>query len=407
MSKHHGNVFGGMLLIAGSCIGAGMLGIPIVTGIAGFLPSLVMLFVVWAFMTLTGLLIVEVNGCFSKQVNFVSMVGHSLGRAGRWLTWVLYLFLFYSLLVAYTVDSGDYISRFARGLFPVVFPKWAGSAFFVLLFGGVVYMGTRTVDLWNRVLMFFKVIAYGCLIVFGLKHILPHLLVRTDLKYTFISAPILITSFGFHNMIPSITAYLNGDMYKVKKAILGGGLMALAIYLVWNLIILGVVPIDGKNGLVESLHLGQDASIALAKILGATWVSGFAQTLAFFAILTSFLAQSLALVHFWADGLNVSHIKKENLSLCAISLVPPLIFSVLYPQIFFSALGFAGGICAVILFGLFPVLMVWIGRYRMQTESTYRVLGGKPLLIGIAAFAILIFVYQLATMLGFEFFPMF
>ena len=40
--KKEGSVFGGMLLIAGSCIGSGMLGIPIVTGVAGFFPSLLM-----------------------------------------------------------------------------------------------------------------------------------------------------------------------------------------------------------------------------------------------------------------------------------------------------------------------------------------------------------------------------
>jgi tyrosine-specific transport protein len=39
-----GSIFGGVLLIAGSCIGAGMLGLPIITGIAGFFPSLLMFF---------------------------------------------------------------------------------------------------------------------------------------------------------------------------------------------------------------------------------------------------------------------------------------------------------------------------------------------------------------------------
>lgn len=408
MSSHHkGSLLGGMLLIAGSCIGAGMLGIPIVTGIAGFYPATVMIFIVWAFMTITGLLLVEVNGWFEKQVNFISMVGHSLGRVGRWLTWVLYLFLFYSLLVAYTVDSGVYVSNFVRGIFPTDLPNWAGSAFFVLLFGVVVYMGTRTVDMWNRVMMVVKIAAYIGLVLFGIKHISPDLLARTKVTYAFIAVPVLVTSFGFHNMIPSISAYMHGDSRKVKKAIIGGGLIALIIYLVWNLIVLGAVPLEGENGLAQSLKLGQDASIALARVLGATWVSGFAQTLAFVAILTSFLAQSLALVHFWADGLSVSHIKKENVSLCAITLIPPLVFAILYPQIFFSALGFAGGICAVILFGLFPVLMVWIGRYRLEASSSYRVWGGKGLLIAIAVFAALVFIYQLSTMLGFEYFPTF
>lgn len=44
MNEKRGSVLGGMLLIAGSCIGAGMLGLPIVTGLSGFFPSLAMFF---------------------------------------------------------------------------------------------------------------------------------------------------------------------------------------------------------------------------------------------------------------------------------------------------------------------------------------------------------------------------
>jgi tyrosine-specific transport protein len=68
-----GSIPGGILLVAGSCIGAGMLALPILTGLSGFFPSLSILLASWAFMTFTGLLLVEVNGWFSNQVNLVSM----------------------------------------------------------------------------------------------------------------------------------------------------------------------------------------------------------------------------------------------------------------------------------------------------------------------------------------------
>ena len=44
MNEKSGSVLGGMLLIAGSCIGAGMLGLPILTGLSGLMPSLFMFF---------------------------------------------------------------------------------------------------------------------------------------------------------------------------------------------------------------------------------------------------------------------------------------------------------------------------------------------------------------------------
>src|SRR3990172_6826253 len=130
MAEKPGSLLGGMLLISGSCIGAGMLGLPIVTGLAGFFPSLIMFFLAWLFMTFTGLLLVDVNSSFKRQVNFVTMVGHSLGRFGRLLCWVLYVFLFYSLLVAYTTGSGGLVSSFLGALFSNSFPLWAGCLFF-------------------------------------------------------------------------------------------------------------------------------------------------------------------------------------------------------------------------------------------------------------------------------------
>ena len=389
-----GSLIGGMLLIAGSCIGAGMLGLPILTGLAGFFPSLFMFVAAWIFMTLTGLLLVEANGWFSHQVNIVTLAGHALGRVGRVLSWTLYLFLFYALLVSYISGSGNLVSTFIQGI-----PAWAGSLFFTALFGSIVYFGTRPVDLWNRLLMIGKIGAYFGLVFLGLKMITPELLLHARPSYVFFSLPILVISFGYHNMIPTLTAYMKGDLKRVRFTIIGGGLLALIIYVVWEVLVLGIVPLEGSHGILDSLHKDQEASQALAYILGSSWVSVLAQTLAFFAILTSFLAQSLGLVHFLADGLNVTRAKKESVFLCLLTLGPPLAVALIYPKLFFKALNFAGGICAVILFGVMPAVMVWIGRYRNQTLSSYRVKGGRSLLVGILLTSALIFFSQIASML--------
>jgi len=400
MSEKHGSIFGGTLLIAGSCIGAGMLALPILTGLAGFFPSLIVFLAAWAFMTLTGLILVEVNGWFGKQVNLISMAGQTFGTFGRVLAWTLYLFLFYALLVAYVSGSGNLFSSYVQSAFSFTPPDFLGSLFFVILFGYVVYMGTRTVDLWNRLLMFAKIAAFLGLVFLGVKHIEPKLLLYTNSSYAIFSLPLLITSFGFHNMIPSLMGYMKGDVKRVRLTILSGSLLVLFIYLIWEILVLGIVPIEGKSGILESLKLDQEASQAISGILGSSWVSSFAQALAFFAILTSFLAQALSLVHFLADGLKVTPTSRENPWLCVIALLPPLVLSMIYPQLFFKALSFAGGICAVILFGLLPVGMAWKGRYMQNMTSAYQVFGGKALLGAIFLFSLFIFVFQLGTMFG-------
>lgn len=396
-----GSLIGAMLLITGSCVGAGMLALPIMTGLAGFFPSLMMFFVAWAFMLISALLMIEINSWFKNQVNIVSMAGHSLGQLGRSVSWTLYLFLFYALSVAYISGSGSLTSTMLGGKLP----NWCGSLFFVVLFGSIVYFGTRQVDLWNRVLMIGKIAAFVGLVFLGLNHVQAPLLERTDSEYAVFSLPILIIAFGFHNMIPSITNYLQGDMKRVKQAVLGGSIFALVIYLIWEVIVLGTIPLEGPYGIRESLRMDREAAQSMAAILGASWVSTFAQTLAFFAILTSFLAQSLGLVHFLADGLKMKvQGTREPLGLCALALLPPLALELVYPQLFFKALNFAGGLCANILFGLLPAIIVWIGRNKSGYDS-YRVFGGKSLLVVMMVFSLFILCLQVGAMMGFSYLP--
>lgn len=406
MKKPEGSVFGGMLLIAGSCIGAGMLGMPILTGLAGFFPAVLMFLVAWFFMTATSLLLVEVNQQFGERANFLTMIEKRLGKWPRIISWFLYLFLFYSLLFAYLADMGTLFTTFFRVYLHISLPDWIGSFFFVFVFGWIIYFGTRAADLWNRFLMLAKVVCFFGLISLGMQYMEFPLLTRTNYPLAPLALPLLITSFGYHNMVPSLAHYLGGDVPRIRRAILGGSIFTLIVYLVWETIILGILPYEGSYGIVANLVRGQDAAQAIVQLLGLSWVGTFAQGLAFFAILTSFLAQTLSLVHFWSDGLKIKVAKRESPWICLLALFPPLVLSMLKPGLFYQALGFAGGFCAVILFGIFPVWMVWKGRERREALP-YRVRGGNALLIGLVALSLFIFFFQVSTMLGISYLPTF
>lgn len=382
-----------------------MLALPIMTGLSGFYPSLAAFFAVWAFMTLTGLLLVEVNSGFTRRVNFISMVDKTLGKKGRVACWLLYLFLFYSILLAYISAIGSLVSKIFEKYIQIIVPSWAGSFFFVFVFGWIVYLGTRPVDMWNRAFMVGKIGAFLGLVLVGASRVQASFLERSAIEYSLYSLPILVISFGFHNMIPSLTHYMGGNIKKVRKSIILGGILSLIIYLIWQIVVLGIIPYGGKAGLFESYQSGSDATQALISLLNTQWVGVFATLLGFFAILTSFLAQSLSLSHFLGDGLKVDYQRHQEFSLVALALVPPLVFAMIYPGIFLKALDFAGGICAVILFGVMPVLMAWKGRYREKISTPYRVFGGKPLLAIVFLFAIFISFFQLSKMFNAPYLP--
>lgn len=382
-----GSVVGGMLLVAGSCIGAGMLALPILTGLAGFYPSLTVMILAWGFMTFTALLLLEINGWFKKQVNLVTMAYESIGQKGRIIAWISYLFLFYSLLVAYTAASGTVFSAILESVLGLRLPAPIASIFFTVLFGIIVYLGTQAVDRFNRALMAGLIVTYLGMIALGISRIEPELLANSMPEYILLSLPVLVVSFGFQNMIPSLTAYMKGDFKRVRTSILGGSLITLAIYLAWSMLVLGVIPSD----LIHSSYLlGEAATIPLRQVLGDSGISHFSQGFAFFAIVTSFLAQGLTLTHFLADGFKLQP-KKSNLWwLCSLALLPPLVLALYNPNIFFRALSFAGGICAMVLFGILPVWMAWAGRYYQKHKSEYRVSGGKASLVIAFFFALVV-----------------
>lgn len=394
-----GSVFGGILLIAGSCIGVGMLGLPIVTGLSGLIPTLFMTFVAFAFMTTTALYLNEVGSWFPEESNLANQIQKTLGNFWKSLSWMLYLFLFYSLLVAYISFSGIHLSSIIGNLFQTNIPTWTGSVGFVVLFGWIVYLGTHFVDHVNRYMMAGKVLAFIFFIFLGMSQVNPLNFANENTGYAFFSLPILVVSFGFHNMIPALNTYLDGNKKKVKRAILGGASLTFLVYLVWQFIIIGIIPFDGANGLKASYLGGVDATQAIKSFVKSPWISGAGQALAMFAILTSFLAQTLSLTHFLSDGFKKG--KMNKIAMCLLALLPPLACAISYPKIFYDAINFAGGVCAVVLFGLIPALMFYSGRKKSKIIPIKE----KIRFFAIIVFALFILFSQVASLLGLQIFP--
>ncbi len=395
-----GHVFGAILLVAGSCIGAGMLALPMVTGLVGFFPAVGIFLLCWAFMTVTGLLLLEVNLWLGEGVSLISMAERTLGGFGRMASWVLFCFLFYLVLIAYVVGSGALVSGVIGGGLGVVVPRSVGSLLFALFFGAVVYLGTRAVDLVNRALMVGLVVAYAALIVFGAPFVEGGLLRHVDLRFALMPLPVVVIAFGYHNMIPSLTRYLRQNIKAMRLTVVIGSLLPLLIYLVWEWLILGIVPVGGPDGLAEGLQRGDLATASLGELAGGRAVAYAADAFSFFAIVTSFLGQGLSLVHFLADGLKVELTRLKSLYLTLLVIVPPLVAALWDPRIFIRALGVAGGFSAVILFGILPALMVWIGRYRRREVTCRLVAGGRVTLIAVIAFSLLVMATELMNQLG-------
>lgn len=382
-SPSFSRLVGGILLVAGSCIGAGMLGLPVLSGAAGFTPSIFVFLICWLFMVSTGFLLLEVNLWFGQSANLITMAEQTLGRWGKGVSWVVFLYLFYCLMVAYMAASGTLVADFTAVYAKAPIPKWLGSLLFSLIFGALIYKGTHAVDWFNRLLMGGLVVAYVTLILLGAKHVNVSLLGRQDWKAATLVVPIAVISFGYHNLLPSLTSYLDGHVRSLKWVILVGSAIPLLIYLIWEWLILGIVPAQEFQG---ALDQGELATQSLYNVVGSSWIAGLAQAFAFFAIITSFLSVALSFVDFLADGLGIRNSLNRIVPI-ALVLVPPFVFALLHPTIFLIALNYASGFGAVILFGIVPALMVWKGRYQKKISAPQLVPGGKFVLILIFLFS--------------------
>lgn len=374
-------------MVAGCCIGAGMLGLPILSGMAGFQPTLVMFILSWLFMVATGLLLLEVNLWFPEDVSLVTMAGKTLGRLGKAVAWGGFLFLFYALMVAYIAAIGELISDFSLLLLHVPLPSWLGSLAGALLFGSAVYLGTGAVDEWNRYLMIGLVVSYALLLILGSQHVDSDLLKHHDWSAVVAVIPAMIISFGYHNLIPTLKTYLHGDLPRLRLTILAGTAIPLLIYLFWEWLILGLIPVEGAGGFREALGQGDMTTRALKNAVGSSLVVDIAHAFAFFAIVTSFLGVALSFVDFLADGFHIKKDARGKALLCGLVFGLPFIFALIYPKIFLTALKYAGSFGAVTLFGLLPAAMAWMGRYRKGIPGVRVLPGGRfslALIIGAA-----------------------
>lgn len=390
-SKH---LLGGVLLVSGTSIGAGMLGLPVVTAAGGFFPAIVVYLLCYLFMSATGLLLLELCLRMPEGVNLISLSEHFLGKAGKAAAWVIYLFLFYSLSVAYISGGGELLALPSM-------PPWFGALLFACLFSPAIYLGAKRVDQFNHVLMFGLLISFFLFIVFALPALHPGLLKRMEWMAPWAGMPVIFTSFSYQGVVPTLVTYLKRDTRALRWAILGGTTLTFVIYLVWQLVILGSVPLEGEHGLLWAQEKGLSAVQPLRYQVGNPTLSWIGQVFAFCSITTSFLGVTLGLFDFWADGLQWSKKGWHRVQLFALTFLPPLAITLVYPTLFLRALGFAGGFGCAMLLGLMPILMTYRARYLgKKTDISFApILGGGKAILGLL---FLFIVFELALQLFLE-----
>ena len=389
--KTHGRMIGGGLIIAGTAIGAGMLSLPIVSAGLGFGVSLLIIIGLWALMTYTALLMLEVHQHAHSTATLHTLAKQFLGARGKYLAAVAMFFLFYSLCAAYIAGGGSQVTAQLSEAFATEVDDSTGAVLFTIIVAGIVLIGTQFLDNVNRVLFALMIGAMVLVLLALMPNVQGNLLGSMPVGYglALTALPVVFTSFGFHGSIPAIVAYLDGDTEKLKKAIYIGSGLPLVIYVLWLLCTLGVVS-------QAELYTNSELTALIASLsatIPGSWLEKFLNLFAELALITSFLGVSLGLFEFIRDT-TIRSLKGNRLYIALLTYLPPLGFALFYPNGFILALGYAA-IALVVLAVFLPVAMAY--KSRQVNKEGYRVAGGNASLIICFLAGVVIIVAQLVA----------
>lgn len=205
-----GNLLSAIFLVAGTCIGGGMLALPVSTGISGFFPSAVVMAICWLAMTASALLLLEVNLWMKEGAHVITMTKTMLGPVGGLVSWIVFLFISYASIIAYTAAGGDLVINGAAGVLGLALSKPVSCAIFIIFFGVIIALGSRLVGRVNTVLFMAMILAYLALVGSAAGEINLDLLKHRYWKNSYLAIPLLLTTFSFQTMLPSLTPTCKG-----------------------------------------------------------------------------------------------------------------------------------------------------------------------------------------------------
>lgn len=361
---------GSTLIVAGTTIGAGMLAMPLTSAEMGFSMTLILLFVLWLLLSYSALLFVELyQKAPAVDSGIATLAEQYFGIAGRTVATLSLVIFMYAILTVYSLGGGNLIA-------PFIGSETIAIIGFVLIFAVIVTLGTNSVDGMTRLIFIGKLIAFAIVLFSMLPKVTLENLGAMPLHHFLIisASPVFFTSFGFHVVIPSINKYLDGDVRRLRIAIIAGTAIPLVAYILWQMATHGVfsqvqfVEIIRKdptlNGLVE----------ATFQATGSLFISGAVRIFSALALITSFLGVSLSLFDCLDDLLKRVNVKANRLVLGFLTFAPVLAFALFYRD-FLAVLSYAGQMFT--FYGLvLPVAMVWVARKRFP-DMPYRVAGGS------------------------------
>jgi len=139
-----------------------------------------------------------------------------------------------------------------------------------------------------------------------------------------------------------------------------GSSIALVMNILWMLVVVGALPLDGpgKGTIASALQHDYPATIPLSLALKSRMITAVGMFFALAAIAAAYIPTSVALRGFIRGVLALQFKNPNKYIVLLISFGPPFLVAMLYPGLFLKAVDVAGGFGILIVFGILPSLIL-------------------------------------------------
>ncbi|MBA4117387.1 MAG: hypothetical protein C0514_00625 [Candidatus Puniceispirillum sp.] len=361
-----------LFLIVGTSVGAGILALPLSTASCGFWGSLVALVITGAFMTYAALNMLRARLYFAQGADLDTMSLGLLGARAAWILRICYLCLLFALVSMYITVGANWIVELSHKHLGMLVPQATAQIIFTAVVASIIYSGLGNLAQVNQWITGAKVLFLLLIICVSLPEIKPHNLTAFEPREVPATFSMLLTTFGFSIILPSLATYMEGNKRKLTLALGLGSLIIVLIYALWELVCFGVIGAgtQGLEGIAKLQDKGTGVINALTHLVSTPAIQTFGFGIMLTAVVTSFLGVGQCLFSYVMDSLPAHAPRRAPLAIL-LGFIPPLLLIQLYPAGITQLLSLAGIFVAIVL-GVFPNVMVLSRPYRKGQSALKR-----------------------------------
>jgi tyrosine-specific transport protein len=352
--------------LIGTIVGAGILGIPYVVAKAGFLYGFILIVVMGLAFLFLNLFCGEVVLRTKSQHQLTGYAEKYLGPWGKRLMTLSMFVAIYGALTAYLIGEGAALYSIFNFGTPLIY-----TFIFFVLVSFIIFKGVKATGKMELILITLLLVIVVLIGIFSFKEIsLDNFSSTLNPAFFILPYGVILFAFMASPAIPELQEVLGKSKKKMKKAIIIGSVVPIFLYLIFTVIIMGVVGLQDFELLSANERI---ATVALS-IYANPLLGLFANILAVLAMFTSFLTLGIALVEVYAYDYNVNRKLAYILTLAI-----PLIIVLFNFTTFLAVLGVTGAIAGG-LDGILVMLMYWRAKKLGNRKPEYSL--GKHWLIG-------------------------